>query len=168
MKRPLYLAPQLNWPAIAERKKGIQQALAAAGGSATLEVLECADGSFTAAQALLSAHVRTHGFPDAIIGGNDQLGIAGLKVVTAHGLRVAADVLVTGFNAFEFWRYSDPVLTTVQSPAYEIGARGGAEVVHRLNHGSFSEREIVYPVELRIGQSTVPAKSKPAGPEPVA
>ena len=118
-------------------------------------MLKCGDGSFTITETILAAHVEANGFPDAIMGGNDQLGIAGLKVVSAHGRKVAADVLVTGFNAFEFWRYTDPVLTTVHSPAYEIGARGGTEIVERLKHGAFSEREIVYPVELRVGTSTV-------------
>lgn len=155
-ERLLFLAPSLHWPAIAERMAGIRLALEAAGGRPALEVLECADGSFSAARMALSAHVERMGFPDAILGGNDQLGIAGLKVVKEHGLTVAGDVLVTGFNAFEFWRYTDPVLTTVQSPAYAIGARGGAEIIHRLKHGSFRTREIVFPVELRVAQSTVP------------
>jgi LacI family transcriptional regulator len=155
MRRLLFMAPTLTWPAITDRVKGIRLALAAAGGGATMEVLNCGDGSLTAAEAILSAHVEANGFPDAIMGGNDQLGIAGLKVVAAHGRKVAADVLVTGFNAFEFWRYTDPVLTTVHSPAYEIGARGGAEIVARLKDGAFGEREIVYPVELRVGTSTV-------------
>ena len=155
MRRLLFLAPELTWPAIVERVKGIQKAIAAASGTATLEVLKCGDGSFTTTEAILTAHVEANGFPDAIMGGNDQIGIAGLKVISAHGRKVAGDVLVTGFNAFEFWRYTDPVLTTVHSPAYDVGARGGAEIVERLKHGVFNEREIVYPVELRVGTSTV-------------
>jgi LacI family transcriptional regulator len=155
MRRLLFMAPELTWPAIVDRVKGIRQALARAGGDATLEVLSCGDGSFTVAEAILAAHVEENGFPDAIMGGNDQLGIAALKVIAARGRKVARDVLVTGFNAFEFWRYTDPVLTTVHSPAYEMGARGGAEIVERLKKGVFGERDIIYPVELRIGTSTV-------------
>jgi len=40
-------------------------------------------------------------------------------------------------------------------PAYEIGVRGGSEIIARLKGGSFREREIVYPVELVVGASTV-------------
>jgi DNA-binding LacI/PurR family transcriptional regulator len=154
-RRFLFLVPALTWPAIVERAKGIRQALAAAGDDTTLNVLECGDGSFTSAESILTAYVQENGFPDAIMGGNDQLGIAGLKVATRHGLKVPNDVLVTGFNAFEFWRYTEPVLTTIHSPAYEIGARGGEEIVRRLQEGAFGAHEVVYPVELRTGGSTI-------------
>jgi LacI family transcriptional regulator len=154
-RRILFLAPELTWPAITDRVKGVRQQLARADDAALLEVVSCGDGSFTAAASILTTHVTQKGFPDAIMGGNDQLGIAGLKVATAHGLKVPGDILVTGFNAFDFWRYSDPVLTTVHSPAYDIGARGGAEIITRLRNGFFGKREIVYPVELLVGASTV-------------
>jgi LacI family transcriptional regulator len=151
----LFLAPELTWPAITDRVRGIRRQLASDGGRALLQVLACGDGSFTAAEKILIHNVTDKGFPDAIMGGNDQLGIAALKVATAHGLRVPGDILVTGFNAFDFWRYSDPVLTTVHSPAYEIGARGGAEIIARLRNGIFDRREIIFPVELLVGASTV-------------
>jgi LacI family transcriptional regulator len=151
-RRIVFMAPELVWPAILERIEGARRAIA--GHGAGLEVLPCGDGLFTTAEAAFSAHVQERGMPDAVMGGNDQLGIAALKVALRRGLGVPRDVMVTGFNAFEFWRYTEPVLTTVQSPAYEIGARGGAEIVQRLETGAFTRREIVFPVELRIGGST--------------
>ena len=152
-RRLLFMLPTLAWAAILDRVKGIRQATAAVGG-AKLEILDCGDGSFNGAGSILAARLQEKGMPDAIMGGNDQLGITGLKVAVSLGQRVPEDVLVTGFNAFEFWQYTQPVLTTVQSPAYEMGARGGAEIVQRLRSGTFSAREIVYPVELRISGST--------------
>jgi DNA-binding LacI/PurR family transcriptional regulator len=102
VRRILFLAPALTWPAISQRLRGIRQALAATKGSATLEVVLCGDGSFSAAETPLAAYVDANGFPDAIMGGNDQLGIAGLKIAKAHGRKIPEDMLVTGFNAFEF------------------------------------------------------------------
>ena len=61
---------------------------------------------------------------------------------------------ITGFNAFEFWQYTTPVLTTVRSPAYEMGARGADEILNRLTAGGFEQSEIVFPVELQPGGST--------------
>ena len=77
-----------------------------------------------------------------------------MKLMAAHGRRVPNDVVITGFNAFEFWQFTDPVLTTIHSPAYEMGARGGEEILARLDSGSFDRREIVFPVELQRGGST--------------
>ena len=65
-----------------------------------------------------------------------------------------ASRLQVGFNAFEFWQYTTPVLTTVRSPAYEMGARGGGEILKRLTEGRFEHAEIVYPVALQPGSST--------------
>jgi LacI family transcriptional regulator len=42
----------------------------------------------------------------------------------------------------------------LRSPAYEMGARGGVEILKRLNDGRFERSEIVYPVELQRGGST--------------
>ena len=91
---------------------------------------------------------------DAIIGGNDQMGIAAMKLMAGRGLQVPSDVAITGFNAFEFWQYTVPVLTSVRSPAYEMGARGGAEILKRLGSGRFDKPEIIYSVALQRGGST--------------
>ena len=74
-----------------------------------------------------------------------------MKLMAARGRRVPGDVAITGFNAFEFWKFTDPVLTTIRSPAYEMGARGGEEILARLASGAFGRREIVYPVEFQRG-----------------
>jgi len=42
----------------------------------------------------------------------------------------------------------------VRSPAYEMGARGGIELLKRLGEGRYEQPEIVYPVELQPGGST--------------
>jgi LacI family transcriptional regulator len=82
------------------------------------------------------------------------MGIAAMKLMAAQGLDVPRDVAITGFNAFEFWQYTTPVLTTVRSPAYEMGARGADEILNRLTAGGFEQSEIVFPVELQPGGST--------------
>ena len=89
-----------------------------------------------------------------VIAGNDQMGIAAMKLMAGRNLTVPRDIAITGFNAFEFWQYTSPVLTTVRSPAYEMGARGGIEILRRLGEGRFERPEIIYPVELQPGGST--------------
>jgi LacI family transcriptional regulator len=146
------LVTGLHWPAIAERVKGARQALRATGGG-RLRVIRCGDGDFRSTQDSLARDILENGMPDAVLGGNDQMGIAALKLITSRGLKVPGDVIVTGFNAFEFWQYTEPVLTTVRSPAYEIGARAGDAILDRLRGGHFKSKEIVLPVELQRGAS---------------
>jgi LacI family transcriptional regulator len=153
-RRLVALIPEVHWPAIAERVRGMRDAVAESGAEVTLRVVKCGDGELTDTQAALAEDIARHGRPDAILAGNDQMGIAAMKLMAAEGLAVPQHVAITGFNAFEFWQYTAPVLTTVRSPAYEMGARGGGEILARLNEGRFERPEIVYPVTLQPGGST--------------
>ena len=103
---------------------------------------------------MIKGLVQGAGAKGRAVGALMPMGIAAMKLMAAEGLAVPRDVAITGFNAFEFWQYTTPVLTTVRSPAYEMGARGGGEILARLNEGRFAAREIVYPVALQPGAST--------------
>lgn len=150
-RKLLITVPAVNWPAIVERAKGIREAVREFGHKATLRVVVCGEAEFRSTQAAIAADVDANGLPDAILAGNDQMGIAAMRLMESRGLKVPGQIMITGFNAFEFWQYSNPMLTTIHSPAYEIGARGGAEVLWRLETGSFAETEIVFPVSLEEG-----------------
>ena len=153
-RRLAMLAPAIDWPAIGERIEGVRDATREVDGPVEFRVVRCGDADLQDTQAALAQDIALHGQPDAILAGNDQMGIAAMKLMAARGLAMPRDVAITGFNAFDFWQYTEPVLTTVRSRAYEMGARGGEEILKRLSGGSFERREIVYPVELQRGGST--------------
>jgi len=148
------LVPAVRWPAIAERVRGVRDAIGKVGTRAKLRIVNCGDGELRDTQAALEADIAEQGMPGAIVAGNDQMGIAAMKLMASRHLSVPRDIAITGFNAFEFAQYTSPVLTTVRSPAYEMGARGGVEILKRLDNGRFDRPEIVYPVELQRGGST--------------
>jgi LacI family transcriptional regulator len=151
-RRIVVLVPSIVSPGFQERERGFRAAVGA-HADATLAVVHCGDGSFKAAQLAAQEYIKRYGMPDAFLGGNDQLGIAAIQMLAEMGVRVPDDVAVTGFNAFEIWQYSVPTLTTVESPAYQMGEQAAAEMVHRLQVGRFRQSEILFPVRLRIGGS---------------
>ena len=154
-KQIVMLAPRYEWPGIAERIAGVRQFVQQKSrGRVLLRVIKTDGMQFGEVQAALAQSIAEHGMPDAVLGGNDHMGIAALKYLTAQGLEVPRDVLVTGFNGAEFCQFTDPVLTSVRSPAYEMGACGATEMIERLRRGSFSRNRIVFPVELQRGGST--------------
>lgn len=153
-RRLAMLIPSVHWPAIAERVRGVREAVRESAAGALLRVVKCGDAELGDTQAALERDIAEHGLPDAVIAGNDQMGIAAMKLMAQRGLKMPRDVAITGFNAFEFWQYTTPVLTTVRSPAYEMGHRGGGEILKRLSDGRFDQPEIVFPVELQPGGST--------------
>jgi LacI family transcriptional regulator len=148
----LMLLPTTIWASMEERARGCKDICNRE--KTTLSVLRTPSSLMEQAQERLSAYLDGNEPPDGIIAGNDQLGIAALRVLQARGLAVPAQVRVTGFNAFELWKYSNPRLTTIRTPAAALGVRAGEELVRRLTSGSFTKKDIVLPVELVIGSST--------------
>ncbi|RON51811.1 hypothetical protein BK665_18270 [Pseudomonas frederiksbergensis] len=153
-KRIVIILPKVHWPALIERSKGFRSAIRDSGIDAVVRVLKCQENSFQDIQAMLAREIEEYGVPDAVMAGNDHIGIAAAKLLLDRGYKIPADVTVTGFNAFDFWQYTDPVLTTVRSPAYEMGVRGAAALLDRLRTGAFAEPEIVFAVDLLRGGST--------------
>ena len=152
-KRFVMLVPELAWPAIEERVSGASHALERSGVETSFTVVPCGPAEFTDTRKALTSYLASNELPDAILAGNDQMGIAAVKLLKALGHAVPGRVRVTGFNAFDFWQYSDPVLTSVRSQAYLMGARGGDAIITRLTCGRFTDRQIVLSVELQPGES---------------
>lgn len=157
-RRLVYLEPKPSWPAIAERHRGVESAIRGIRG-ASLNVISSGE-TFNEVRAALSSHLAENPLPDAILGGNDQMGIAAMRLVTDRGYRVPSDIMIVGFNAFEFRLYTRPILTSVASSAYDIGATAGAELLHRLTHGSFKNSEVLLPTTFVPGDSTIEARVK--------
>jgi LacI family transcriptional regulator len=160
VRRLVMLIPGVVWPAITERVAGVSEVVAAAeggsaeGGAAELRIVTCGRADYHDTQSALSQDIDAHGYPEAILAGNDQMGIAAMKLMASRNRRVPSEVAITGFNAFDFWQFTDPVLTTIRSPAYEMGVRGAEEILSHLDVGHFTRHNIVFPVVLQRGGST--------------
>lgn len=150
----LMIVPAQHWPAIENRITGVRDSLMAAGGDATLTLLESASESFADVQSALARHLQTNPAPQALIGGNDPIATAAMLYLMDHGVRVPEDVRVVGFNGFEAHRYSRPRLTTVKSAAYALGERAGEAMLGRLKDGAFASHDHVLPVYFDPGATT--------------
>ncbi len=127
-RRLLFLTQTHNyWKAVEERRKGLAAEVARFGAGAALRTIGCGSGNVLETQAAVARAITNEGLPDAILGASDQIGIAALKLVKSMGIEVPDQVMITGFNAFDFWQCSDPLLTTVRSPGYELGQIAGRE-----------------------------------------
>jgi len=154
VERMLVVTPRQIWPAVESRIAGLRDSIAAAGGHATLTVLPANSESFADVQAALSNYLETNPLPDAVVGANDPIAIAAMLLLNDRAVRVPEDVRVVGFNGFDAHRYSRPHLTTVLSPAYELGEKAGEAMLQRLKSGHFSAAEITLPVVFEQGFTT--------------
>lgn len=71
------------------------------------------------------------------MGGNDLFGIAATQAALQLGFSIKKDLMITGFNGFAFREYLMPLLTSMRSPAYEIGEVAAAALLKRITKGSF-------------------------------
>ncbi len=152
-RRLVMLVPGQSWFSMAERRRGIRDVVQEQPG-ATLQELDCGDESVPSTRAALAAYLDREGVPDAVVGGNDRMATAALLELRQRGVAIPKQVMVTGFNGFSPRDVVEPLLTTIQSPAYEMGAKGAGAMLHRLATGRFEVTEILLPVAFLPGNST--------------
>jgi DNA-binding LacI/PurR family transcriptional regulator len=149
-RRIAFVATRTPWPMVEARLQGYREALAEAG----LEPLEVAEGVWDPADGARMADGRLAlpEPPTAIVCGNDLLALGAMQAARLRGLRVPDDVAVAGFNDFEFARFTDPPLTTVRVPGYDLGRTGAESLVAQLaGEGAPAEgQRLTLPVELRL------------------
>jgi LacI family transcriptional regulator len=152
-RRLALLTPSQQWPAMIQREEGVRSVVAAHSDRVRCETVVCGSESVADTQQAIARYVDRDGLPDAFLGGNDQMAIAVLMWALDRHVSVPGDVRVTGFNGFEFAQYVRPRLTTVASPAYEMGKRGAALLLKRLSGTAFAETDLLFDVALQPGES---------------
>ena len=149
-----YITPEPVWSANAVREATIRTQLRRFPEETSLRKLTCGFGNFDEVQNSISAWLTEGPTGEAVMANNDHIGIAVLKTLAGRSVRVPQDIMVTGFNGFEFWNYSNPLLTTIVSPAAGMGSVAARALLERLDKGEFSQREWILPVRFQQGEST--------------
>ncbi|GLR51711.1 LacI family transcriptional regulator [Shinella yambaruensis] len=132
-RKILFMRPDHFWPAMAQRELGARKA---AAGRADVETMICTEINFQAVVSQVKTRLSANP-PDFVMGGNDLFGIAATQAALQLGFSIKKDLMITGFNGFAFREYSMPLLTSMRSPAYEIGEAAAAALLKRITKGSF-------------------------------
>jgi LacI family transcriptional regulator len=94
--------------------------------------------------------------PTAVVCGNDLIALGVLSALREARLRCPQDVSVVGFDDIEVAELTDPSLTTVFQPGYQMGARGAALLLKRMKSPHDAVQSIVLPTELKVRHSVAP------------
>lgn len=151
--RLLWLTPEQPCAAVQQRQLGVQAA-AAEAGAIGLEVLHVGSGSARDTLAALEARFAGGELPDGLLGANDVIGLGAMRFARGRGLQVPAQVRIAGFDGDAARWHVAPLLSTVRSMPYELGVRGAAALIERLESGAFRTKEITLPVIPEYCEST--------------
>ena len=86
--------------------------------------------------------------PTAIVAANDELAIRIIHVLNRRGLRVPADISVTGFDDIEMAGHFVPSLTTMRIPLAEMAERGVLHLIGQIESGNHTPLACLLPATL--------------------
>lgn len=157
-RRIATITGQLHVTSGIERLKGFKRALREAGVSIAPEYVQ--EGRFDRLSGyekglmLLQFSPR----PTAIFAANDLVALGVLAALRELGLRCPEDVSLVGFDDQELASFTNPALTTVAQPAYQMGARAAGLLFERLRGETVPTQQIVMKATLRVRDSAAAAK----------
>jgi len=139
-----------------ERLGGYRQGLELAGLPFDPNLVEDGDlteeGGLRAARGLLARPQP----PTAILGCNDLTAIGVLKAAEEAGLRVGKDLALAGYDGIQQTASTNPPITTLHQPTYEIARRLTGMLFTRINGQPLEQPRIVIEPDLIIRPSTDP------------
>lgn len=138
-----------------EREAGFMAALADAGIPAREKWIRRAGYGAVDGHHAASAMLASQSRPTALVVANVNAAIGAMSAAREHGIRIPDDLSIVGVHDVWFAAYTEPKLTVVRMPLYEMGYHGILDL-HRCMEGEApGERRIVEPVpELILREST--------------
>jgi DNA-binding LacI/PurR family transcriptional regulator len=150
---------------IREREEAYTAFLERIGEPLRSEYLQDASNEFQGGVDVLERLMDLPEPPTALVASTDVIAIGALHAAQRRGLRVPADLSVTGFDDIPVARVSVPALTTVRMPTREMVESGIALIIEALG-GDLDPDVDLHPVlepSLVVRASTGPAPAGAAG-----
>jgi len=138
----------------ASQMAGYRQGLRAAGLPFDPDLIVTSDltsaGGHQATRRLLSIPDP----PDAIVCINDETAFGALRASYEQGLEVGRDLAIAGFDGVQASRFTQPPLTSLDIPVYEIACRLVQMLVAEVAGKPLPERQMVLQPRLLAREST--------------
>jgi LacI family transcriptional regulator len=137
-----------------DRHAGYQNGLRESGIAPDLNLLRRADltpeGGYQAARQLLTLATA----PTAIVCVNDLTAIGAMHAAHEHGLKVGRDIAIAGFDGIADSAHTQPPLTTLDQPVYEIAGRLVTMLLALIKGEVLAEPQVKIQPKLLLRSST--------------
>ena len=165
-KRIAHLEGAPNLIISKDRLRGYQDALS----ESNLEIREtytivCPNNSFEEGQRAAQKLLALPHPPDAIFASNDPMAMGAILAIKEKGLSIPADVAVVGFSNYFFAQITDPSLTSVDQPGFEMGQEAARLLIRQIEAKDKDQEDLapetkVLKTKLIVRNSSLRTKKK--------
>lgn len=92
--------------------------------------------------------IKRHPDIEGIFAGNDMMAIGAMKALTKMGIKVGEDVAICGFDGIKMTELTNPELTTIVQPIYDMGAMITRILIKKIE-GIINEDQI-YQLDVKL------------------
>lgn len=93
----------------------------------------------------------------ALFAVSDEIAIGAMKALAEHKIRVPEDVSVMGFDGIDMINYTEPALTSISQPFYELGSEAAVTMMYCIKEKKSNIHKIL-PFQLIENQSVIEYK----------
>ncbi|MFT3983538.1 MAG: substrate-binding domain-containing protein [Lachnospiraceae bacterium] len=142
-----------------ERQRGYEAFLDHAGIMRTSNLsINLAEINYDMAFASVCQLLTSSAQPDAIFASSDLVAAAAIKAAKLHHIRVPEDLIVVGFDNINISTISDPAITTINQPQFQLGYTAGEIIHEHISSPTAYKQQVLLNTELIIRESSIPRK----------
>lgn len=156
-RRIACIAGPEEMPLCQYRLQGYIQALRRHGISVDPHYIVRGEFSFDAGARAMRQLMALPKPPQALFCHSDIIALGAMAQAKNMGLRIPRDLSLIGFDDIELSRYSDPQLTTVAQPRFNIGREAMLLLLEQLEGRMVNTGSRLLDFELKIRGSTAPS-----------
>lgn len=159
-RRIVMVTSSLRRNVYAQRHRGYRDALFDHNIGYDSELVLIKDLSDESGIAAARDILRMKPLPDAAFITNDFTAAMCLQTLKEYGIRIPTDIAIVGFNNDKICQFTEPTLTTINYPGYNMGVIAAENMILHLNGGGNidSTSKIVIRSELIIRNSSLRRK----------
>lgn len=120
------------------------------GKELTMESINTEESGYEAMRKLL----ESSSIPTAVFVANDLDAIGAMKAAKEKGLKIPEDISFIGFDDIQLASYTEPTLTTVRQPIYEMGTTAISLLVRLIEGEEKEPLKVELPTRLIIRESS--------------
>ncbi|MCO6450095.1 MAG: LacI family DNA-binding transcriptional regulator [Caldilineales bacterium] len=140
----------------AERVDGYRRALHDADIPPDEALIVPGDFSFASGYDAIQHLLALRDAPTAVFACNDYMAVGAICAAVEMGRLVPADLSVIGFDDVLLTSFTNPPLTTIAQPCYDMGVAAATLLLERMHDPELPTRRQTLGIDLKVRGSTAP------------